>query len=43
LASANLVDWIPMTNALRTTNGVLMLWDTGRSDYPARYYRLLEH
>jgi len=43
LASTNLVDWIPLTNALRITNGMLLLWDVGRSNYPTRYYQVLEH
>jgi uncharacterized delta-60 repeat protein len=42
-ASTNLIDWLPLTNALSITNGALLLRDTGRSNHPARYYRLMEH
>jgi hypothetical protein len=42
-ASTNLTDWIPLTNGLSITNGTLLLRDSERSHYPARYYRLMEH
>ena len=42
-ASTNLVDWVTLPNALSLTNGMLMLQDGGQSNYPTRFYRLLEH
>ena len=41
--STNLVDWMTLTNALSLTNGTLQLQDTGQSNSPSRFYRLLEH
>jgi hypothetical protein len=40
-ASSNLVDWIPLTNALTLTNGSALLRDPAASNTPARFYRLL--
>jgi len=42
-ASTNLVDWVPLTNALSLTNGMLQLQDNSGTNWPARYYRLIEH
>ena len=42
-ASVNLVDWTPLPGALTLTNCSLMLRDAGSANYPARFYRLLEH
>jgi hypothetical protein len=41
--STNLVDWLTLTNALSVTNGMLQLQDDGQTNYPARYYRIIEH
>jgi photosystem II stability/assembly factor-like uncharacterized protein len=41
LSSSNLVDWIPLTNALSLTNGMLMFQET--ATLPRRFYRVLEH
>jgi alpha-tubulin suppressor-like RCC1 family protein len=40
--STNLVDWTPLTNALSLTNGLLFIRDPGASNYPARFYRVVE-
>jgi hypothetical protein len=40
--STNLLDWIPLTNALTLSNGVLLIRDAGASNYPARFYRVVE-
>ena len=42
-ASTNLVDWATLPDALSLTNGLLQLQDSGKSNYNARYYRLIEH
>jgi hypothetical protein len=42
LASTNLTDWVTLPDALSVTNGLLMLKDNNQTDYPARYYRILE-
>jgi alpha-tubulin suppressor-like RCC1 family protein len=42
-ASTNLVDWVPLTNALSLTNGMLQLRDNSGTNWPARFYRLIEH
>jgi hypothetical protein len=42
-ASTNLVDWATLPNALSVTNGQLLLQDPVQTNYPARYYRVLEH
>ena len=39
--SSNLVDWIPLTNALTLTNGSALLRDASASNAPVRFYRLL--
>ncbi len=40
-ASSNLVDWIPLTNAVTLTNGSVQLSDPSASNSPTRFYRLL--
>jgi hypothetical protein len=42
-ASTNLLDWGTLTNALSLTNGTLLLQDLDQTNYPARYYRIIEH
>ncbi len=42
-ASADLVNWVTLPNALSLTNGMLQLQDGARTNYPARYYRIIEH
>jgi hypothetical protein len=41
-ASTNLVDWTVITNALSLTNGSILFQDS-TTNYPARFYRVLEH
>ena len=40
-ASSNLVDWIPLTNALTLTNGSAQLTDPDATNSAARFYRLV--
>jgi len=42
-ASVNLMDWTPLPGALTLNNGFLMLRDRDSANYPARFYRLVEH
>ena len=42
LASTNLTDWTPLTNVLSITNGSVLLQDS-RTNFPARFYRVVEH
>jgi hypothetical protein len=42
LASTNLVNWTALTNALSVTNGLMLFRDT-TTNYPARFYRIVEH
>jgi alpha-tubulin suppressor-like RCC1 family protein len=42
-ASTNLVNWVMLPGALSLTNGMLLLQDNTLSNYPTRFYRLLEH
>ena len=42
-ASTDLMNWETLPNALSLTNGVLQLQDSARTNYPARYYRIIEH
>jgi len=37
------VNWVTLPGALSLTNGVLQLQDSARTNYPARYYRIIEH
>ncbi|MEK7781950.1 MAG: hypothetical protein AAB370_10670, partial [Verrucomicrobiota bacterium] len=41
-ASTNLLNWQTVTNALTFTNGALLLQDPAQSNYPTRFYRLIE-
>ncbi len=41
-ASTNLVNWQTVSNALTFTNGSLLLQDPGQSNFPTRFYRLIE-
>lgn len=41
-ASTNLVNWQTISNALIFTNGALLLQDPAQTNYPARFYRLIE-
>jgi hypothetical protein len=41
-ASTDLVNWTTLPNALSLTNGLLLLQDTSRTNYPVRYYRIVE-
>jgi alpha-tubulin suppressor-like RCC1 family protein len=43
LASSNLVNWVGLPNALSITNGFLMLQDQSQTNYPARFYRIIEN
>jgi alpha-tubulin suppressor-like RCC1 family protein len=40
-ASSNLVDWIPLTNAVSVTNGSAQLLDPNATNSAARFYRLM--
>jgi hypothetical protein len=42
-ASSDLVNWVTLTNPLALTNGALQWRDTASSNYPTRFYRLMEH
>jgi hypothetical protein len=42
-ASTNLSDWVTLTTVLTLTNGVLQLQDAGSTNWPARFYRIIEH
>jgi alpha-tubulin suppressor-like RCC1 family protein len=41
-ASTNLVNWQTVSSALTFTNGSLLLQDPGQSNFPTRFYRLIE-
>ncbi len=42
-ASTDLVNWLTLTNGLSLTNGMLQLNDAARTNFSARYYRIVEH
>jgi len=42
-ASTNLVNWQTLANTLVFTNGTLLLQDAAQTNYPLRFYRLIEH
>ncbi|MDB6111436.1 MAG: hypothetical protein JWR69_3186, partial [Pedosphaera sp.] len=41
--SSNLFDWTPLTNSLILTNGTLLLVVPDSTNYPSRFYRIIEH
>jgi hypothetical protein len=41
-ASTDLVNWVTLPNALSLTNGMLLLQDNTITNYPARFYRIIE-
>ncbi len=43
LASTNLADWEPLSASLILTNGTLLLQDSAPTNYPKRFYRVVEH
>jgi hypothetical protein len=43
LATANLVDWDPLTNTLTPINGLLLIQDPTATKFPQRFYRVIEH
>jgi hypothetical protein len=42
-ASSNLANWVTLPNALSITNGFLMLQDSAQTNYPSRFYRIIEN
>ena len=40
--STNLVNWETLTNSLTLTNGLLRLWDPASTNWPSRFYRIIE-
>ncbi len=42
-ASTNLQNWVRLTNSLSLTNGRLQIRDSGRTNLPQRFYRMVEH
>jgi hypothetical protein len=42
-ASTNLLNWQTISNSLVFTNGTLLLYDPAQTNYPIRFYRLIEH
>ena len=42
-ASTDLVNWVTLTNPLALTNGALQWRDAASTNYPTRFYRLMEH
>jgi hypothetical protein len=42
-ASIDLVHWVTLPDALCVTNGLLQLQDLGQTNYPTRYYRIVQH
>lgn len=41
-ASTNLVDWVSLPGTISVTNGVLRVTDFEATNYPARFYRIVE-
>lgn len=42
-ASTNLRDWTMLTGAGTLTNGVLQIHDPSCTNFPQRFYRILQH
>ncbi|HSU53772.1 MAG TPA: immunoglobulin domain-containing protein, partial [Candidatus Dormibacteraeota bacterium] len=42
-SSSNLLNWISLTNSVIVTNGTLFLIDRNSTNYPQRFYRIIEH
>ena len=42
LASTNLLNWVALPGAPGVTNGQLMLRDFASTNFPARFYRVVE-
>jgi hypothetical protein len=42
-ASTDLMNWVTLTNALSLANGMLQLQDNTGTNWPTRFYRILEH
>jgi alpha-tubulin suppressor-like RCC1 family protein len=42
-ASDDLTNWVALPNGLSLTNGTLLLKDTEQTNFPARFYRIVEH
>ncbi len=42
-ASTNLVDWTPLADGLTITNGRIIFNDAESTNYPTRFYRIIEH
>ncbi|EEF60000.1 immunoglobulin domain-containing protein [Pedosphaera parvula] len=40
--SSDLITWMPLTNCLSITNGMLLLQDTDATNNPQRFYRVVE-
>ena len=41
-ATTNFVDWVALLNSLTVTNGMLLLVDPDSTNYPYRFYRIIE-
>lgn len=42
-ASTNLRDWVSLPNACTLTNGALLIRDQNSTNFPMRFYRVIEH
>lgn len=42
-ASDDLTNWVALPNGLSLTNGTLLLKDVEQTNFPARFYRIVEH
>jgi hypothetical protein len=42
-ASDDLTNWVALPNGLSLTNGTLLLKDAEQTNFPARFYRIVEH
>jgi hypothetical protein len=43
LASTNLSNWVTVPNAISVSGGILYIQDPQQGNYPARFYRIVEH